>query len=74
MSYQLDSGKPITENSGGLGCSRLDTRLDQARHTHVVQLLFLLVHDLACSHPINMIVPVVIANGRVHYLVSRATR
>lgn len=73
MSYQLDSGKPITENSGGLGCSRLDTRLDQARHTHVVQLLFLLVHDLACAH-IKSIVPVVIANGRVHYLVSRATR
>lgn len=46
MSYELDSGKPITESSGGLGCSLLDTRLDQARHTHVVQLIFLL-HDVA---------------------------
>ena len=45
MSYLLDSEKPISENSGGLGCNQLDTRLDQARHTHVVQLF--LLHDLA---------------------------
>ena len=44
MSYLLDSEKPISENSGGLGCNQVDTRLDQARHTHVVQLLFPL-HD-----------------------------
>lgn len=45
MSYLLDSEKQISENSGGLGCNQVDTRLDQARHTHVVQLF--LLHDLA---------------------------